>query len=84
MSATFEVAHTNEQGVDFLVVLVKPRVLSSPRDQEELAAFFQLEYGQSRSPSLRSGPMAGSNTAVAATSFASSGASTSTSFPGSA
>ena len=45
MSATFEVAHTNEQGVDFLVVLVKSRVLSSLTDQEDLAAFFRSEYG---------------------------------------
>lgn len=45
MSGTFEVAHTNEQGVDFLVVLVKSRVLSSSSDQEDLNAFFRSEYG---------------------------------------
>ena len=45
MSVTFEVAYTNEQGVDFLVALVKERVLTSPSDQDDLAAFFQSEYG---------------------------------------
>ena len=45
MSATFEVAHTNVQGVDFLVALVKSRVLTSPREQQDLTAFFQSEYG---------------------------------------
>lgn len=45
MSATFEVAHTNEEGVDFLVILVKSRVLNSASDQEDLATFLQSEYG---------------------------------------
>lgn len=45
MSATFAVAHTHEQGVDFLVVLVEAHVLTSPRAQEDLASFLQSEYG---------------------------------------
>lgn len=45
MSVTFEVAHTHEQGVDFVVVLVRSSVLNSPREQAELTAFLEAEYG---------------------------------------
>jgi hypothetical protein len=45
MSATFEVAHTHEQGVDFVVVSVARHVLTSPSEQEAVAALMQGEYG---------------------------------------
>ena len=45
MPATFQIAHTNEQGVDFLVVLVKPSVLTNPSDQAHLTTTFQSGYG---------------------------------------
>lgn len=45
MSVTFDVAHTNEQGVDFVVVAVKPSVLNSTRQQEGVAALMRREYG---------------------------------------
>jgi hypothetical protein len=45
MSVTFEVAHTHEQGVDFVVVSVARHVLTSPSEQEALVELMHNEYG---------------------------------------
>ena len=45
MSVTFDVAHTHQQGVDFVVVSVKQFVLSSQADQDSIAALMHAEYG---------------------------------------
>lgn len=45
MPVTFEVAHTREQGVDFLVVAMKRKVLTDPGAQRGIQALMAREYG---------------------------------------
>ena len=38
-------APTHEQGQDFVIVLVKDRVINSPTDREEIITFAEQEFG---------------------------------------